>query len=311
MPNGKNLNGNTSSTQSAIIVPLPESKTIYYIFTMDSEAEKGGFSYSIVDMAKENGLGDIILKNKLINTRFTEKLVAVKKPDTNNFWIIAHAYDSNAFSAYLLTKNGLTVQPVISNVGLRHEKSFFNTIGYMKVSPDKRKLALAINGDKIIQLFNFDPTKGLITNPISIKLNEQSNPYGLEFSPNSNLLYISTVLSGFIFQINITTGSEDAIQKSLQLVGQSKSKKSLGALQLGPDGRIYIAEYDSKFLSTIDKPDMIGPGCSYRAEGVSLGGNICKLGLPTFVQDFTGNTQFNNRYASGRKRRFFKNKHKI
>ena len=33
MPNGADLSGNSSSTQSGIIVPKPNSNTIYYLFT--------------------------------------------------------------------------------------------------------------------------------------------------------------------------------------------------------------------------------------------------------------------------------------
>jgi len=286
MPNGKDLNGNVSSTQSTIIVPLPGSKTFFYIFTVDSEAGKGGLSYSIVDLSKEKGLGDITLKNKLINLHFTEKLAAVKQLNNNSIWIIAHEYESNVFMAYLLTKNGLAPQPVVSAVGLKHGKSIFNAIGYMKISSDKRKLALAINGNKVVQLFDFDAKNGTIKNPVTLKFDAQSSPYGLEFSPNSCLLYISSVSNGSIYQANIATSDELIIQKSLQLVGRSKNKRSIGALQLGANSRIYVAEYESKYLSVIDFPNEIGPACSYRPGAVPLFGNMCMLGLPTFVQDF-------------------------
>ena len=36
MPNGTELYGDPSSTQSALVVPLPGSDTIYYIFTLTS-----------------------------------------------------------------------------------------------------------------------------------------------------------------------------------------------------------------------------------------------------------------------------------
>jgi outer membrane protein OmpA-like peptidoglycan-associated protein len=286
MPNGNDLKGNISSTQSTIIVPLPGSKNIFYIFTLDSEGGKGGFSYSLVDLSKENGLGDITLKNESINIRFTEKIVAVKHPNNVDIWIIVHEYESDVFMAYLLTKNGLSPHPVVSAIGMKHDKSIYNTIGYMKISPDKQKLALAINGNKIVQLFDFDAKNGTITNPVTLKFDAQSGPYGLEFSPNSGLLYISMVSNGFVYQANTDAGNEQAIQKSLQLVGKSKNERFLGAMQLGIDGKIYVAEYQSKYLSVIDNPNTIGSGCSYRAEAISLNGKICMLGLPAFVQDF-------------------------
>ena len=67
MPNGTGLFGDSSSTQSALVVPLPGSDTIYYIFTVDTfiggPNPDNGFNYSMVDMTLDGGLGDITSKN--------------------------------------------------------------------------------------------------------------------------------------------------------------------------------------------------------------------------------------------------------
>ncbi len=286
MPNGNNLNGNFSSTQSAIIVPKPESKTLFYIFTMDWEANKGGFCFSIVDMTKEQGLGDIIQKNQLINELCTEKLIATKHSNNKDIWIIIHEFNSNAFLAYLLTKNGLSQNPVISNVGIKYKETIYNTIGYMKLSTDKKKLAVAVNGDRIVQIFDFDQKSGTISNPVTISFDTGFNPYGVEFSPNSDLLYIGLVSKGMIYQINLKAGNEAEIQKSICLIGKSSTDKVFGALQLGIDGKIYIAEYQSRYLSSIEKPNTIGKGCSFKPQAVFLNNNTSMLGLPVFYQDY-------------------------
>jgi len=285
MPNGTKLNGHLSSTQSAIIVPLPGSKSIFYIFTMDSEANKGGFCYSIVDLNKDKGFGDITLKNQLIKELCTEKLVAVKHNNNKDIWIIIHEYGSNAFVAYLLTKEGLSIKPVVSNSGIVYDKSVYNTIGYLKVSIDKKKLAVAINGEKTVQVFNFDNKTGLVSNPITLKLGAENNPYGLEFSPDGKLLYIGIVTSGKILQANISSGNEGDIQKTICPIGQNKNKKNVGALQLAINGKIYIAEYQSKFLSSIENPTIVGKDCRFKQDAIFLADNTCMFGLPTFFQD--------------------------
>jgi hypothetical protein len=49
MPNGTGLLGNSSSTQSAIIVKKPMSNNLYYIFTVDGiSGNAGGLNYSVV-----------------------------------------------------------------------------------------------------------------------------------------------------------------------------------------------------------------------------------------------------------------------
>jgi len=295
MPNGRNLNGHLSSTQSAIIVPLPGSKSILYIFTMDSEANKGGFCYSIVDLSKNNGLGDVIIKNQPIKAHCTEKLVAVRHSNKKDIWIVIHEYASDAFAAYLLTEKGLQLKPVITNIGLRYDKSVNNTIGYMKITSDSKKLAVAINGENIVQVFDFDTKQGTLSKATTIKLDADYSPYGIEFSPNNAFLYIGIVSKGMILQANLNAGSELATQKTLLMVGQCKSRKNIGALQLGVDGKIYVAEYQSKYLSVIDEPNKLGLDCHFRTNAVFLNENICMFGLPTFFQDFVKQLKYNNK----------------
>ena len=65
MPNGIGLKGHVSSFQNSVIVPTPGNKNIYYVFTTDAIENNGlnGYNYSIVDMTKDNGLGDVTTQN--------------------------------------------------------------------------------------------------------------------------------------------------------------------------------------------------------------------------------------------------------
>ena len=51
------LNGDVSSTQSAIIVPSPGNPNIYYVFTVHDAGEPEGLQYSLVDISLNGGLG--------------------------------------------------------------------------------------------------------------------------------------------------------------------------------------------------------------------------------------------------------------
>lgn len=93
MPNGFGLNGHTSSTQSAIIVPNPAG-TLYYIFTTGSAVGyNGGFAglcVSTVDMSLNSSLGDVTVKNQVLLAQSTEKLVAVRDDYCEGYWVITH-----------------------------------------------------------------------------------------------------------------------------------------------------------------------------------------------------------------------------
>ena len=58
MLGGTGLYGDSSSTQSALVVPKPENTDIYYIFTVDTGAVDSsdfGFNYSIFDVTLDGG----------------------------------------------------------------------------------------------------------------------------------------------------------------------------------------------------------------------------------------------------------------
>ncbi|RZK29523.1 MAG: hypothetical protein EOO63_08875, partial [Hymenobacter sp.] len=61
------------------------------------------------------------------------------------------------------------------------------------------------------------------------------------------------------------------------------SNHKIGALQRGPDGKIYVAREDNSFLGVIAQPNASGTACSYVDDGLKLGGRRSKLGLPGFV----------------------------
>jgi hypothetical protein len=72
----------------------------------------------------------------------------------------------------------------------------------------------------------------------------------------------------------------------------SSATQKYGALQFGPDGRIYMAIEGSEYLATIGEPEGNSlTGVDYERDGANLGGKKSQLGLPNMVQDFTQESQ--------------------
>ncbi len=287
MKNGFGLMGHKSSTQSGIIVPMPGSNHIYYIFTVDEVGGKNGFRYSIVDMTKENGIGAIVKKNVLLYTPTTEKVTAVLHHDNREVWIITHEWESNAFKTFRLSEYGLSVNPVVSRVGSMHFGNKKNNIGYMKVSPKGNRIALTIRELNRIEILDFDNVTGKVSNPITIESEEWKMPYGVEFSPDGTKLYITTSrLGSAIYQIDLTEKNYYDMIDNAILIHEVPESNVFFALQLGPDGHIYVAKYQDEHLSVIKYPNRRGKECDYIDDYVDLAGRRCNLGLPTFVQSF-------------------------
>ena len=91
MSNGTGLLSSYTATNAALIVPLPLNKDIYYIFTVAGQAgyggSFGGAAYSIVDMSLNDGLGEIIEKNTILQTKTTEKLCGTQHENNIDYWI--------------------------------------------------------------------------------------------------------------------------------------------------------------------------------------------------------------------------------
>jgi WD40 repeat protein len=291
MPGGRRLMGSGSSTQSALIVPDPGSGNIFYIFTVAPQGSPDGMRYSVVDMTRDNGLGDVPRSNALLITPVAEKLTAVRHPNGRDVWVVAHRWNSNAFVAYLVTADGVAAKPIISNVGSMNAGPGRNAIGALKFSPDGTKLAAAIwRESNKFEVYDFDRNTGKVSNPRSF--GPYAEAYGVEFSPDGTKLYgtcngntnvkntnvkNATVSESQVWQFDLKT--KDAVQ-----VGHSSNHK-IGALQRGPDGKIYVAREDNSFLGVIENPNTSGMGCGYVDDGLKLGGRRSKLGLPGFITE--------------------------
>ena len=304
MPNGANLAGGESASQSALIVPDPANDEGYYLFTVAAQlAPLGGYtglSYSYIDMNAAGQLGDVIQKNIPLLDSTTEKLSASWHYDGKSIWVICHKWNSNAFYAYLVTCNGIE-EPVISNAGSIHGLDVtggtLSAIGCMKINVQGNKLATAwtyvhtLSSGNVfsyanIELFDFDHTTGIISNPYLIQYGTLADnyvlSYGVAFSPSGkylyNTYYYAFPSSAGIDQYDLNSGD---IINSKTTIGTSGATEAFGTMQLGVDGKIYIAKTNGQTtLSVLSSPDLAGVACGFNHSGASLGGKASTWGLP-------------------------------
>ncbi|SHJ00930.1 T9SS type B sorting domain-containing protein [Algibacter luteus] len=310
MVNGFGLHGDSSSTQSAIIVPKPADSSIYYVFTVDNSLDgvNNGLNYSIVDMTLNGGLGQVTAKNTQLLSFCSEKITAVLKDCvTESIWVVTYASEDgtgttfDTFHAFEISNTGINTTSVKSP-GMNPTNEIR---GYLKLSPDGTKAASA-NIKSGLFLYDFDSTLGTLSNETALFITSNNGgafPYGVEFSPNSQLLYVHSYNDYFDTQ-NPNSNNNPANHKSTlsqfnladadvqnSQVNIDSRQLYRGALQLGPDGKIYRAlssTYDVglPFLGVIENPNVVGPGCTYRHNAINLSPFNSSQGLPPFIASF-------------------------
>ncbi|MBL7104482.1 MAG: gliding motility-associated C-terminal domain-containing protein [Bacteroidales bacterium] len=280
MPNGDGIAGSLIVNQNSVIIPKPNDEHIYYLFTVDTS----GFAYSEIDMRLQNGLGNVVIKNNFITDNVVEKITALNHCNSEYSWVIIHKRETPEFLSYMVSDTGsISLTPVISQAGSKIKAD----IGYLKASPSGDIIGSPVNSSNIyLELFDFDNLTGIISNPVKIYKNDNSYVYGIEFSGNGKNLYISTGGQSYqLIQYDLTFESEQEINNSATIIATG----NIYALQIGIDGKIYIAVVNEPYLSVINYPNLIGLDCGFEEKKIYLNGKNCLMGLPDFNQSYFNN----------------------
>ncbi len=301
MVNGDSLWGNYSSTQGALIIPQPGNDSIYYVFIAGTRTDfsplshsipyNNGLTYSVVNMNKQGGLGEVVIKNNILIINNSEKITAVETCDKNGVWIVTHTDIGDTFYTYKLTSTGLEA-PIKTNIGYvyNYDNTVLPNIGQMMFSPNGKYLAIVHKqfiGIEALELYKFDRSTGIMSDLITI--DTVQDPYGTCFSPNSSKVYCTNYdfSSGTsrILQFNLSVWDVDSIiaSKAEASVGVSE-----GGLTLGIDGRLY--QMSGQFGSTMIVLENPNDNTNdINVEFLSLIRST-GLGAPNFIQSYFQDT---------------------
>ncbi|MBK8845914.1 MAG: PKD domain-containing protein [Bacteroidetes bacterium] len=285
MANGTGLLGNSSSTQSALIVKQPGPNTIYYVFTTDGFCGPDGFRYNIIDISLNGGLGAVTLKNQLLYGPTSERLSACFHANGKDVWVVSHEAVGTNFVAYQLTPTGL-LAPIISSVGPVCSNLAPAFVGNLKMSPNGKRLAIALGKPCEFWYCDFDNATGIVSNANVLTPNSNlTGGYSVEFSPSSDVLYAGTYDVFELYQWDLNAGSSAAIAASqITIPTQTLGVFIPGAIQLAPDGKIYYSRFSAEWLGAINSPNLLGLACNFVDSAVFLAGAKCIYGLPNFNQ---------------------------
>lgn len=296
---GNGLEGGSVATQNSIFIPSVSSSTRYYLFVLDALSQGGmdGLSYYDIEMTLNSGNGGVVGPTQLGEPLMAEKLAATRHGNDRHYWVVAHAFNSDEFLAYLVDEAGVNTTPVVSAVGFSHIQASGSAepTGQMKISPDGQWIALCLKSSGYVQLFRFDNETGIVSDPITLASGATIQPFGIEFSADSKKFYYcrwgaSGGNSLPIHQFDLDHLSLDCLLDSEQEFTNNDPNNLVSNLQLGPDKKIYAAyanfdNYDPDTLGIINEPQYMSPQNDFVPYAFFTINNSSG-GLPNFVSSF-------------------------
>lgn len=292
------LGGTTSSSHSAIIVPPAGGGVLHHIFAVgdwDGTGSPNAGPVTHTTVALGSGVSIAAQPTDLTSVgpaRAAEKLAAVPHEDCYKYWVVAMDGRPNPAGlgnlyALLVDSDGPPTYQAISPIS---PDPFY----CIKFSPDGRRLA--VTSTSTIDIYNFDRATGLATLHSQITGFASARAYGVEFSPNGLYLYFTCLAMADVRRHTI--GPAGTFLGSAQVDAWPPgtawpSNYKIGALQLGPNSKIYGAKYGQQTLFEIGQPD--SPTTAANATQFKPiatkqgGGNLTlnlngMLGLPTFTR---------------------------
>lgn len=268
-----------STSQGALIVPVPDQPDHYYIFSMTSAEfgnSAGRLYVSQVNMNLNSGLGDLIPTQRglLLDSGLTEQMTAVTG-DRCNIWLLTVHNTQNILQARSISTAGIDPNPVLSPL---LPENYFAIIGSIHGSPDRKKLAISRLSTG---LYSFDPVTGTATGTAILKLPPTgTTAYSACFSPDNSKLYTTFIppLFGNVYQaqqFDLSSGDSMTIVNSMTIISSAR----LCSFKQAIDGKIY-----TEAMGVIRYPNLAGTACQYIPNSLSLEpGTNAVFGLPNTV----------------------------
>jgi len=322
------LGGHNSSANSGIIVPPAGGGDVYHVFATYTSSSVGANppippatkplryvgvkanTTGITWSSSTQGV-DVIDPDFGSDWGAGEALGATSHADCSKYWVVGIDAKEDEWVVILIDSDTGPTPANLRRYDYNSPTTRASNVYGMKFSHDGSMIAIAnlqhnaANPDytanraqSSFDLFNFDRATGAITfhsqvtdlNSVTEIVTNSNSPYGLEFSPNLQYLYMTNYQTGSLYRHTI--GASVSLSSCAKIYDRPHPL-NIGALQLAPNGRIYGTNRGTNSLFSINNPDAIlntptnmasnQTDLGFEANAITLPTNA-ELGLPTFTR---------------------------
>ena len=276
--------GSSELPNSLLLIPKPGfCNSIYYLLSVgkdpNSTSNQNNLYYYEIDMNRDNGLGEVVSSGLLANN-IHGQLAATFSCSGSTIFVAAHTVGTPEYKLFSISE----YTPPALHQSVQLGSNFNNTAeGEMKFSPDGSLLAMVAlqGGTGYVDVIKFDNTNGtLLTGHSDRVLISSTNHvyYGMEFSPNSEWLYLAEEDELHRYHLNPFTTLDVRSSKALVNI---TGDKQFGQMELTPNKELIIVsphDSDNRVLVITNPNDAVA---SLSKNNISLPEDAtCNSGLP-------------------------------
>ena len=274
----------TTSRQGTLLLKHPDNDSLIFLFCTDYQGRSGGLVYSIINIHGNSDSGEVLSKKIKLVSPVNESIHAVNHQNGRDIWIVCHSVGGDLFHLFLLKKDGVNICPMTNSIGWPHSNDKLDAQTNLKFSPNGKMITQHETYWGNTETFSFDSETGKMKD--TIFFSRFISVPGFDYSSNSKVLYLNQVDS--ITQIELETKKKTRIKN----FDQNKLPEQI---QLGPDGKIYGAIYQSRDLFVIDRPERAGDSCRVIIKKNFLQ-NTGLTAMPNFNQSYFNTNSIDYRY---------------
>ncbi|MCA6362238.1 MAG: T9SS type A sorting domain-containing protein [Bacteroidetes bacterium] len=290
---------NTSAIQGALIVPgYQGAADRFHIFTVsDRGSINTGLVWDCYDATSHTSCGGTSLGfvPNYKGSFTTEGLTAARHANGTDFWVIvkpviftpgtpgaligsSHPTNpvpggtNSSVYAYLVTANGPSATPVVSNAGFASDfMGGVNLQQEIRCSPDGRLVAITnrispTSGD--IKLYSFDNATGQMQFIQTLPMPSGYSPWSISFSPNSRVFYATGLINASDGEVlrqfdlgNLLCALGTPVPFCDYYTTSPFPETMYSKLQLTPEGRIIRTRKGSDNIDVLNNPN--AAGCNF------------------------------------------------
>ena len=270
---------------SSYFIPLEEKNQFGYLYSVHWFDDNSAFFgkdwwYALIDMNKNNGLGEVVSQQHILNdTLELAKISAIKHANGRDWWFLTKKRGSNQFFKILFERGKFDISeqaiglPTIDGLG----QACFSPDGtkYVNISAHSFGRGVRIN------LYDFNRCNGELSNHIQWIGDYPIIGGGVAFSPNSRFLYVTSgekIYQYDTWETNLLAskvmvaeydGFIDVVVTSPTTTFPVGTRFFL--MQLAPDGKIYVNVTNGSYmLHVIENPNEKGLACNVKQHSIKL-----------------------------------------